>query len=172
MIKNLNIGDIVRVRARDAQPQLVALWDVSRPKYVQGILIHTSPEMATDEDVVLARKTTEPIEVPAFLRQQYPDLPEQWTEERLVGTVTPYPLVLCCDLYGQFLRTQVDARVANVGAFPVGHPLLRPAEIATALGGYRGLPIWHNSPRWNEKVRLLEEDLRPLTYPFWQGFRW
>jgi hypothetical protein len=145
MIKNLQVGDIVRVRARDAYSNLFLLWDVSRSKYVQGLLLHTAPELATDMDVVL-RQDVSP---------------------------TPYPLVINCDLYGQFLRTQVDRHVARVEGFPVGHPLMDPAKVATALGGYRGLPIsGHGTPRWDEKIRLLEEELRPLTRPFWQGFRW
>ena len=80
--------------------------------------------------------------------------------------------MLCCDLYGQFLRTQVDKVVAHLD-FPVGHPLLQPAKIAEALGGYRGMPLQGPvDPRWQEKVRLLEEELRPLTYPFWSSFKW
>lgn len=143
MIENPQIGDIVRVRATGAHNNLVVLWDVSRAKFVQGVLIHTCPELATDMDVVLAQ-----------------------------GRFTPYPLVLNCDLYGAFLRTQVDKYIGSVGNIPVGHPLLRPDEIAEALGGRRGMPIFHGSPRWNEKIRLLEEELRPLTRPFWDGFRW
>jgi hypothetical protein len=154
MIKNPQVGDIVRVRATDAPSNLVVLWDTSRPKYVQGILLHTSPELATDMDVVLARRAE------GRYGTIYP------------GTVTPYPLVLCCDLYGQFLRTQVDKHVAHIDNFPVSHPLLNPDEIAEALGGWRGLPIFRGTPRWDEKVRLLEEELRPLTRPFWEGFRW
>jgi hypothetical protein len=150
MIKNPQVGDIVRVRVSDGRSNLVLLWDVSRSKYVQGILLHTTPELATDMDVVLSKNMTFPYQ----------------------GTVTPYPLVLCCDLYGQFLRTQVDKHVAHVDNFPVGHPLLQPDEIAEALGGWRGLPIFRGTERWSEKERLLEEELRPLTRPFWSGFQW
>ena len=40
-------------------------------------------------------------------------------------------------------------------------------------GGYRGMPLRGPvDPRWQEKVRLLEEELRPLTYPFWSSFKW
>ena len=153
MIKNPQVGDIVRVRSTE-RSNLVVLWDVSRPNYVQGILLHTSPELATDMDVVLARRAE------GRYGTIYP------------GTVTPYPLVLCCDLYGQFLRSQVDKHIAHIDNFPVSHPLLDPDEIAQTLGGWRGLPIFRGSPRWAEKERLLEEELRPLTYPFWDGFRW
>ena len=116
MIKNPQVGDIVRVRSTE-RSNLVVLWDVSRPKYVQGILLHTSPELATDMDVVLARRAE------GRYGTIYP------------GTVTPYPLVICCDLYGQFLRTQVDKHIAHIDNFPVSHPLLNPDEIAQALGG-------------------------------------
>jgi hypothetical protein len=170
MIKNPQTGDIVRVRSTRGT-NLVALWDTSRSKYVQGILCHAEPEMATDMDVVLARRTTEPTVIPPFLQEKLNLPPTVDIGEHLTGTVTPYPLVLCCDLYGQFLRTQVDKVVTHID-FPVGHPLLHPDEIAEALGGYRGLPIFRGTPRWDEKVRLLEEELRPLIYPFWEGFRW
>ena len=170
MIKNPQVGDIVRVRSTE-RSNLVVLWDVSRPKYVQGVLLHTSPELATDMDVVLARTTTEPVEVPEILRREL-GMPSVLLGPRMTGTVTPYPLVICCDLYGQFLRTQVDKHIAHIDNFPVSHPLLNPDEIAQALGGWRGLPIFRDSPRWAEKERLLAEELRPLTYPFWSGFRW
>src|SRR5215471_1788730 len=178
MIKNPQPGDIVRVRS-SLGTGLVALFDTSRSKFVQGILVHSTPEMATDMDVVLARKTIEPVEVPEWLRQNREFLPaiarllDSPPVERTVGTVTPYPLVLCCDLYGQFLRTQIDKHIAHLPSFPAsGHPLFDAQDIATITGGYRGLPIFRGTPRWNEKVRLLEEELRPLTYPFWESFRW
>ena len=155
---------------------LVCLFDTSYSKFVQGILIHTSPEMATDMDVVLARSTTEAIEIPAYLKERFPEwsirtAERMLNEPHLTGTVTPYPLVLCCDLYGQFLRTQVDRHIAHVD-LPALHPLFDPQDVADALHGYRGLPIHRGTPRWDEKIRLLEEELRPLTYPFWEGFRW
>jgi hypothetical protein len=146
MIKNPQAGDIVLVRG-PGHSNLFCLFDTSHSKYVQGILIHTTWEDATDMDVVLKHPG---VGGPSPL---------------------PYPLVLCCDLYGQILRTQVARKLAHLD-FPVGHPLLKPDEIAEALDGYRGLPIWRNTPRWNEKIRLLEEELQPLTRPFWQGFRW
>jgi hypothetical protein len=169
-------GDVVRVRS-NLGSELVCLFDVSRPHFVQGILVHTTPEMATDMDVILARRSTEAIEIPAYLKERFPEwsirtAERMLNEPYLTGTVTPYPLVLCCDLYGQFLRTQVDKVVAHLD-FPVGHPLLQPAKIAEALGGYRGMPLQGPvDPRWQEKVRLLEEELRPLTYPFWSSFKW
>jgi hypothetical protein len=169
MIKNPQPGDIVRVRS-DLGTGLVCLFDTSRSKYVQGILIHSSPEMATDMDVVLKPHGGR-IETPEYLRQQIPNIPA-YVDVPPGPAPTPYPLVLCCDLYGQFLRTQVDKVIAHIDSFPVGHPLLQPDEIAEATGGYRGLPIWRNTPRWREKERLLDEELRPLTSPFWSGFRW
>ena len=172
MIKNPTAGDIVRIRTQ-LGTGLVCLFDTSRPRFVQGILVHTTPEMATDMDVILARTSTDPVEIPEFLQREL-GMPAVVRPSRPnnVGTVTPYPLVLCCDLYGQFLRTQVDRVVAHLD-FPVGHPLLQPAKIAEALGGYRGMPLRGPvDPRWQEKVRLLEEELRPLTYPFWSSFKW
>ena len=150
---------------------LVALFDTSRSKFVQGILVHSTPEMATDMDVVLKGRGGR-IETPAYLRQRFPHLPAH--EDVPPGPApTPYPLVLCCDLYGQFLRTQVDKLIAHLPSFPAsGHPLFDAQDIAAITGGYRGLPIFRGTPRWNEKVRLLEEELRPLTYPFWESFRW
>jgi hypothetical protein len=142
MIKNPQVGDIVRVRSTDRN-NLAVLFDTTNRKYVQGLLLHTAPELATDMDVVLAQ-----------------------------GTVTPYPLVLCCDLYGAFLRSQIDRHIAHIDGFPVGHPLFNPAKVAKALGGYRGLPIFRGTERWTEKERLLEEELHPLIRPFWHGFRW
>jgi len=174
MIDNPQPGDIVRVRS-ELGSGLVCLFDTSRPNYVQGILCHSSPEMATDMDVVLSRLTHDPIEVPAYIRDNLPNVARLLAAPgpRRVGTVTPYPLVLCCDLYGQFLRSQVDRHLAHVDAFPAsGHPLFDAQDIATITGGYRGLPIHRGTPRWDEKIRLLEEELRPLTYPFWEGFRW
>lgn len=170
MIKDIQPGDIVRVRS-SLGTGLVCLFDTSRSRYVQGILVHSTPEMATDMDVVLARKTTEPIEVPAYLLERFPGIEVKLDAEYIRGTVTPYPLVLCCDLYGQFLRTQVDRYIAHLD-MPHCHPLFKPDEVATVTGGYRGLPIWRGTPRWEEKERLLQEELRPLTYPFWEGFRW
>jgi hypothetical protein len=171
MIKNPTAGDIVRIRSQ-LGTGLVCLFDTSRPRFVQGILVHTTPEMATDMDVILARTSTDPVEIPEFLQREL-GMPAVVRPSRPnnVGTVTPYPLVLCCDLYGQFLRTQVDRHIAHVD-LPALHPLFDPQEVATALGGYRGLPIFRGTPRWDEKIRLLEEELRPLTYPFWEGFRW
>src|SRR6516164_7050999 len=105
-------GVVVRVRS-NLGSGLVCLFDVSRPHFVQGILVHTTPEMATDMDVILARRSTEAIEIPAYLKERFPEwsirtAERMLNEPYLTGTVTPYPLVLCCDLYGQFLRTQVD----------------------------------------------------------------
>ena len=168
-VKDIQPGDIVRVRS-SLGTGLVALFDTSRSKFVQGILIHTSPEMATDMDVVLKPHGGR-IETPEYLRQQIPGI-AAYIDVPPGPAPTPYPLVLCCDLYGQFLRTQIDKHIAHVNAMPALHPLFDPQEVATATGGYRGLPIWRDSPRWKEKERLLEEELRPLTYPFWAGFRW
>jgi len=171
MIKNPTAGDIVRIRSQ-LGTGLVCLFDTSRPRFVQGILVHTTPEMATDMDVILARTSTDPVEIPEFLQREL-GMPAVVRPSRPnnVGTVTPYPLVLCCDLYGQFLRTQVDRHIAHVD-LPALHPLFDPQDVADALHGHRGLPIFRGTPRWDEKIRLLEEELRPLTYPFWEGFRW
>lgn len=168
MIKDIQPGDIVRVRS-SLGTGLVCLFDTSRSRYVQGILVHSTPEMATDMDVVLKGRGG-PVEVPAILRQQFPNMPVQ-LDTPPGPAPTPYPLVLCCDLYGQFLRTQVDRYIAHLD-MPHCHPLFKPDEVATVTGGYRGLPIWRGTPRWEEKERLLQEELRPLTYPFWEGFRW
>ena len=150
---------------------LVALFDTSRSKFVQGILVHSTPEMATDMDVVLKGRGGR-TETPAYLRQIWPNTPA-YRDVAPGPAPTPYPLVLCCDLYGQFLRTQIDKHIAHLPSFPAsGHPLFDAQDIATITGGYRGLPIFRGTPRWDEKVRLLEEELRPLTYPFWEGFRW
>src|SRR5215831_4072532 len=100
MIKNPQPGDIVRVRSQ-LGTGLVCLFDTRRSRYVQGILCHATPEMATDMDVVLSRTTHEPVEVPAFIQENLPNVARLLAAPgpRLTGTVTPYPLVLCCDLY-------------------------------------------------------------------------
>jgi|SRR5215831_477398 len=168
MIENPQPGDIVRVRSQ-LGTGLVCLFDTSRPKFVQGILVHTYWEMATDMDVVLKPHGGR-IETPAYVRQQIPKAPA-YIDVPPGPAPTPYPLVLCCDLYGQFLRTQVDKHIAHLD-MPGCHPLFDVADVAAVTGGYRGLPIFRGTPRWREKERLLDEELRPLTYPFWEGFRW
>jgi hypothetical protein len=147
---------------------LVCLFDTSRSRFVQGILVHSTPEMATDMDVVLKPHGGR-IETPVLLVEKY-NLPDH-IDVPPGPAPTSYPLVLCCDLYGQFLRTQLDKHIAHLD-MPGCHPLFDVADVAATTGGYRGLPIFRGSPRWTEKERLLEEELRPLTYPFWEGFRW
>jgi hypothetical protein len=136
-------GDLVLVRST-LRSAIVLVTGVYK-KHFNACLIHTFPEMATDADVVFPK-----------------------------GTVLPYPVVVNFDLYGCYLPSQA-ARVLGRLDLPERlsiDPYVAAQAAATHHNAWRGLPCWRGTPRWDEKIRLLEEEVQPLVYPFWEGFKW
>jgi hypothetical protein len=135
-------GDIVLAKSRLKNG--VVLVTGIYDKHFNAVLIHTMPELATDADV------------------SFPH-----------GEVLPYPIVVQFDLYGCFLPSQAARVLGHLEVPPLPLDPYAAARIFAAHhNARRGLPIRRGTERWDWKIEQLDQDLRPLVYPFWQGFKW